>query len=66
MYIYVYIHIFIYLFIFYTVDDITPAFPATKNYGNYGLLLIVGNAGFIINRQPYDKGPHATCALSGA
>ena len=32
-----------------TVDDINPALPKEPglDYGNYGLFLIVGNAGFI-------------------
>ena len=33
-----------------TVDDRNPALPKdlrTRNYGNYGIFLIVGHAGFI-------------------
>ena len=31
-----------------TVDDINPALPLrTLNYGNYGIYLIMGHAGFI-------------------
>ena len=31
-----------------TVDDINPTFSLrTLNYGNYGMFLIMGNAGFI-------------------
>ena len=32
----------------HTVDDRNPALPLrTLNYGNYGIFLITGNAGFI-------------------
>ena len=31
-----------------TADDLNPALPLrTLNYGNYGIFLIVGNAGFV-------------------
>ena len=36
--------------VYYTiiiVDDINPALPQTLNYGNYGIFLIMGHAGFL-------------------
>ena len=38
-----------------TVDDTNPALPLrTLNYGNYGIFLVMGNAGyFSINRMSF-------------
>ena len=44
----------------HTVDDINPAFPLrTLNYGNYGIFLIMGNAGCISSTE----NPTALCGL---
>ena len=40
-----------------TVDDINPALPIrTLNYGNYGMFLMMGDAGFI-SAAVYTRAP---------
>ena len=40
-----------------TVDDINPALPITLKHGKYGLVLIMGHAGFIPSTVVYTLAP---------
>ena len=49
-----------------TVDDINPALR-TLDYGNYGIFLIMGNAGFISSAigEGFPQDPSRTCVKDG-